>query len=77
MCLESIYEFKVNFVLHRVTVWTVVHLAQDRDQWRAPVNTVISLPVKDGEGKGKVVSVLNHVPRHKSILREWRYSSTH
>jgi hypothetical protein len=32
----------------RVTVWAVldwIHLAQDRDQWRAAVNTVMNLEV--------------------------------
>jgi hypothetical protein len=28
-------------------------------------------------GKGKFVPVLNQEPRHKDILGEWRYSSTH
>jgi len=27
--------------------------------------------------KGKVIVVLNWVPRHEAVLGEWRYSSTH
>jgi hypothetical protein len=29
------------------------------------------------KGKGKVVSVLNQVPRREDVLGEWRYNSTH
>jgi hypothetical protein len=29
------------------------------------------------QDKGKVVSVLNYVPRHEGVLGEWRYSSAH
>jgi hypothetical protein len=28
-----------------------------------------------GKGKGKVVSLLNLVPRHEGVVGEWRYSS--
>jgi len=29
------------------------------------------------KAKGKVAPMLNQAPRHKDILGEWRYSSTH
>jgi len=32
---------------------------------------------EEGESKGKAVLVLNGVPRHKDVLGEWTYNSTH
>jgi hypothetical protein len=43
------------------------HLALDRDQWRALMNTV----------KAKLSLCYNWAPRREGVLGEWRYNSTH
>jgi hypothetical protein len=43
-----------------------MHLAQDRDQWQALVNTVMNFVFN--KCKDKVVSVLNKAPRHEDVL---------